>query len=142
MFVFCKIIGKSINSWNLNAGCKIRNPIFELNGKIRKQVPREYISTIFSTHVNLWAEYTALFVFLAILIPCLWVAYIWEQIIDPHYESDSIAIPDHKLLRFFYSAAKKINTSLLTRTIIFFIVAGLIVTSSVIDVVSLCPRAT
>ncbi len=89
-----------------------------------------------SAHVKLWIEYTILFVFLSMLIPCLWVAYIWEQIIDPHYESDSIAIPDHKLLRLFYSAAKKINTSLLIRTVIFFIVATLIVTSAVIDVVS------
>lgn len=69
-------------------------------------------------------------------MPCLWVSYIWEQVIDPHYESDNIAIPDHRVLRFFYSASKKINTSLLARTLIFIVVAVLFVTTAVLDVVS------
>lgn len=85
--------------------------------------------------MTLWTEYTVLFAFLALLMPCLWVSYIWEQIIDPHYESDNIAIPEHRILRFFYSASKKINTSLVARTTIFFIVAVLFVTTAVLDVV-------
>lgn len=84
----------------------------------------------------LWSAYTILFVMLALMIPCLWVAYIWDQIIDPHYESDSIAIPDHRLLRAFYFAAKKITSNFLMRTPIFVIVSVLFVVTAVIDVVS------
>ena len=90
----------------------------------------------FSPHMQLWQAYTVLFVFLAFLIPCLWVAYIWDQIIDPHYESDSIAIPDQRLLRLFYFASKKITTLFILRTPIFVIVALLFVTTAILDVVS------
>ena len=86
--------------------------------------------------MQLWQAYTVLFVFLAFLIPCLWVAYIWDQIIDPHYESDSIAIPDQRLLRLFYFASKKITTLFILRTPIFVIVALLFVTTAILDVVS------
>lgn len=85
-------------------------------------------------HIPLWIEYTVLFVFLSLLLPCLWVSYIWDQIIDPHYENDNIAEPNHRLLRFFYHAAKKINTSLVTRTVIYIVVAVLIITSALLDV--------
>lgn len=33
-----------------------------------------------SPHIPLWFEYTVLFVFLILLLPCLWVSYIWDQV--------------------------------------------------------------
>ena len=91
--------------------------------------------SFYSFHVHLWTTYTVLFVFLTLLIPCLWVSYIWDQIIDPHYESDNIAIPDHRLLKLFYFASRKITSNFWWRTPIFFIIAALFVTASVLDVV-------
>jgi hypothetical protein len=85
--------------------------------------------------VPLWSAYTVLFVLLALLIPCLWVSYIWDQIIDPHYESDSIAVPDHRLLRLFYMASKKITGRFFLRTPIFIVVALLFVFLGVLDIV-------
>ena len=93
----------------------------------------------FSFHVELWITYTVLFVFLTLLIPCLWVSYIWDQIIDPHYESDNIAVPDHRLLKVFYFASRKITSNFWWRTPIFFIIAALFVTASVLDVVFVPP---
>lgn len=87
-----------------------------------------------SQHIPLWLEYTVVFVFLVLLLPCLWVSYIWDQIIDPHYE-DRVEEPDSRLLRSFYRAAKRINASLAARTSIFLAVAVLIVTSALLDVV-------
>lgn len=78
-----------------------------------------------------------LFVLLALLIPCLWVSYIWDQIIDPHYESDSIAVPDHRLLRLFYMASKKITGRFFLRTPIFIVVALLFVAFGILDIVSI-----
>ena len=78
-----------------------------------------------------------MFVLLALLIPCLWVTYIWDQIIDPHYESDTIPIPDHRLLRCFYYASKKITGRFLLRTPIFIIIALLFVAFGVLDIVSI-----
>ena len=104
----------------------------------------------------LWAVYTAFFVFLSILLPCLWVSYIWDQIIDPHYDLDSIDPPEDSMLRylmaqeststivefwtlllfrFFYLQTNKITASLGMRTLIFVIVAGMVVTSAFLDVV-------
>lgn len=77
--------------------------------------------------------------FLTLLIPCLWVSYIWDQIIDPHYESDNIAVPDHRLLKVFYFASRKITSNFWWRTPIFFIIAALFVTASVLDVVFVPP---
>ena len=85
----------------------------------------------------LWSAYTVLFVLLALLIPCLWVSYIWDQIIDPHYESDSIAVPDHRLLRLFYMASKKITGRFFLRTPIFIVVALLFVAFGILDIVSI-----
>lgn len=70
------------------------------------------------------------------MIPCLWVAYIWDQIIDPHYESDNIAVPQNRLLRYCYTASKRITTQFWLRTPIFVIVSLLFVVTAVIDVVS------
>ena len=85
----------------------------------------------------LWSAYTVLFVLLALLIPCLWVSYIWDQIIDPHYESDSIAVPDHRLLRLFYMASKKITGRFFLRTPIFIVVALMFVAFGILDIVSI-----
>ena len=89
-----------------------------------------------SFNVDLWAEYTFLFVLLTLLLPCFWVAYIWEEIIDPHYESESIPEPEHRILRFFYSISGPITRSLGIRTLIYIIISCLFVTTAVTDVVS------
>lgn len=54
----------------------------------------------FSPHLPLWFVYTFFFVFLVLLLPCLWVSYIWDQIIDPHYEMDQIEEPQNSVIRY------------------------------------------
>ncbi len=90
-----------------------------------------------SPHLPLWFEYTAFFVFLVLMLPCLWISYVWDQIIDPEYNMDpeEIPSPDSSFLRWFYMRAKQINTSLKFRTMVFLAVAILAVTSAVLDVV-------
>jgi hypothetical protein len=92
----------------------------------------------YSPHLPLWFEYTGFFVFLILLLPILWISYIWDQIIDPEYdmEPEDIPPPESSFLRWFYRSAKKINTSLGARTVIFLLVAALAVSSAVLDVVS------
>ena len=97
-----------------------------------------YFFFLHSFNVDLWAEYTFLFVLLTLLLPCFWVAYIWEEIIDPHYESESIPEPEHRILRFFYSISGPITRSLGIRTLIYIIISCLFVTTAVTDVVSNC----
>ena len=82
-----------------------------------------------------WWAYTALFVLLALLIPCMWIAYIWDQVIDPHYESDSIAIPDNCIIRLFYFSSKKITNHFVLRMPIFITVALLFAAFSILDIV-------
>ena len=48
---------------------------------------------------------------------------------------DEIEEPDSSLLRWFYNMAKRINTNLTARTTIFALVATLVVTSALLDVV-------
>ena len=48
---------------------------------------------------------------------------------------DDIDRPRSRIIRFFYEMAKRINTNLTVRTAIFLIVALLVVTSAVLDVV-------
>ena len=44
--------------------------------------------------------------------------------------------PDHKLLRWFYNSAKAINTSLVARIVIFFLVYIMVFVSAVMDIVT------
>ncbi|XP_040564201.1 adenylate cyclase type 4 isoform X2 [Lepeophtheirus salmonis] len=90
-------------------------------------------------HIHLWIVYIALFLFLILLLPSLWVSYIWDQIVDPHYESmeDDINLePPFAGLRAFYHISRRISGSWVTRNFIFVVVSFLIMISSVIDVVT------
>lgn len=88
-----------------------------------------------SFNTELWIEYTVLFVILTLLLPCFWVTFIWEEIIDPHYESESIPLPEHRILRFFYSISGRITQNLAIRNLIYIVISGLFITSAVRDVV-------
>ncbi|CAB4062181.1 E4.6.1.1 [Lepeophtheirus salmonis] len=73
-------------------------------------------------HIHLWIVYIALFLFLILLLPSLWVSYIWDQIVDPHYESmeDDINLePPFAGLRAFYHISRRISGSWVTRNFIF-----------------------
>ena len=87
-------------------------------------------------HYILWIEYTVLFVLLVALMPCLWVSYIWDQMIDPHYDYDNIQQPDHWLLRHLYGMALKISGNLGWRVFIYTMVCSLVILSAILDVVS------
>ncbi|XP_023319662.1 adenylate cyclase type 2 [Eurytemora carolleeae] len=86
-------------------------------------------------HVVLWVLYVLLFVVLVFLIPCTWISYIWDQIIDPQFDLDYIAQPDNAIIKFFYQASGKLNTKSLHRNIIFVFVSIMIVFSAIMDIV-------
>jgi hypothetical protein len=58
-----------------------------------------------------------------------------DQIIDPHYENDSLPVPENRLLKAFYGASKVINMNMWIRHLIFLAVVVLVVASAVLDVV-------
>ena len=74
---------------------------------------------------------------LTLLIPCFWVTFIWEEIIDPHYESENIPVPENRVLRFFYGISRPITEHLIIRTTIYIVISSLFVTTAVTDVVSI-----
>ena len=43
-------------------------------------------------HLPLILAFTVIFVFLVSLLPCLWVSFIWDSIIDPHHEYETIEV--------------------------------------------------
>lgn len=87
-------------------------------------------------HLLLWGEYTLIFVLLVGLLPCLWVSYIWDQVIDPHYDMETMEEPTDRMLNFFYRQAKRINESFWARTTIFSVIMFLIVSSALLDVLT------
>ncbi|TRY75805.1 hypothetical protein TCAL_07001 [Tigriopus californicus] len=87
-------------------------------------------------HLLLWGEYTLIFVLLVGLLPCFWVSYIWDQVIDPHYDMELLEAPKDAMLNFFYRQAKRINESFWARTTIFSIIMLLIVSSALLDVLT------
>ena len=80
--------------------------------------------------------YTIAFVFLSILTPFLWVSYVWDQTIDPHYDYDNaVQEPELWFLNKLYHGSRRINSSLALRTTVFILVSILIILSAVLDVV-------
>jgi hypothetical protein len=61
--------------------------------------------------------------------------FLFSQIIDPHYENDSVQQPENRLLRVFYNASKLINVNMWIRHAIFLVVVTLVISSAVLDVV-------
>ena len=45
-------------------------------------------------HLELFVSFTVIFVFLVSLLPCLWISFIWDSIIDPHHEYETIEVSD------------------------------------------------
>ena len=73
------------------------------------------------------------------LVPCTWISYIWDQIIDPQFDMERIEQPDNRLIKFFYKASGRINTSFCTRKIIFVSIGLVTMLSSVLDLVVTLP---
>jgi len=86
-------------------------------------------------HVILWVMYVIIFIFLVYLIPCTWISYIWDQIIDPQFDLDYISQPDNPVIKFFYQASGTLNTNSLFRNLIFMFVSVMMVASSVVDII-------
>ena len=68
---------------------------------------RYSIIMVFSTcalrpHVYLWVTYMITYTFLLALIPCTWISYIWDQIIDPEFDLEHIEQPQNRLINAFY----------------------------------------
>jgi len=93
---------------------------------LTEQAPHYWVTTV----------YTIAFVMLSTLIPCLWVSYIWDQTIDPHYDYEARAIqePDIWLIKKLYRSSQFINTSVPLRTAIYFLISLLVILSAVLDV--------
>ena len=83
------------------------------------------ISEIFRPHVYLWLAYMVTYTVLLALMPCTWISYIWDQvinilfvitiiiiniiiiniiiqIIDPEFDLENIEQPDNRLINAFY----------------------------------------
>ena len=84
-------------------------------------------------HLPLSIEYAAWFASLATLLPCLWVAYVWDRIVDPHFEASDIIEPDGFLVKLCYRSAKRISANVIARTAIFGVVVVLAVGGAVVD---------
>ena len=86
-------------------------------------------------HVVLWILYMIIYTFLLVLIPCTWISFIWDQIIDPEFDLEHIEQPENRLIKAFYQASGKINTSFLFRNLIFIFIGIMIMFSSVLDLI-------
>jgi len=90
-------------------------------------------------HVILWVVFMVIYTILLALIPATWISYIWDQIIDPQFDLEHIEQPDNKLIKFFYKASGNINTSVMTRNVVFVVIGIMTMLSSVIDLVLWTP---
>jgi hypothetical protein len=70
-----------------------------------------------------------------ILIPFVWVGYIWSRIKDPHRELDYIPEPENKIVRFFFKTSNRVSSSWLLRTFLYLLISLLVSTFAIIDVV-------
>ena len=86
-------------------------------------------------HVVLWILYMIIYTFLLVLIPCTWISFIWDQIIDPEFDLEHIEQPENRLIKAFYKASGAINTSFIYRNLIFVFIGVMTMLSSVLDLV-------
>ncbi|CAL8101856.1 unnamed protein product [Orchesella dallaii] len=86
-------------------------------------------------HSILWFILAAGCTFLLILIPFVWVGYLWTQIKDPHRELDVIPLPQNRLVRLLFHSSNRITGSCLRRTLLYFVIAMLISFFAIIDVI-------
>ena len=85
----------------------------------------------------LWIAFGAGGSYLILVVPFVWVGYVWNRIKDPHQELDSIPDPQSAFIRYFYKASDRIAQSLICRTLIYLSVAVVLSTFAIIDVVRL-----
>merc|ERR550519_2692105 len=95
------------------------------------------ILTSFNTrpHVLLWIFYMIIYTVLLVLIPCTWISYIWDQIIDPEFDLEHIEQPENRIIKLFYKASAKINTSVIMRNVVFVVLGLMTMLSSVYDLI-------
>ena len=60
------------------------------------------------------------------LVPCTWISYIWDQIIDPEFDLEKIEQPENKIIKLFYEASGRINTSVVMRNVVFVLIDNVV----------------
>jgi len=73
--------------------------------------------------------------YLLLIVPFVWVGYVWNRIKDPHQELDSIPDPKQRIIRHFYKTSDRIAKNWVCRTLIYLTVAVVLSTFAIIDVV-------
>ena len=86
-------------------------------------------------HVALWVQYMVIYTILLGLIPSTWISVIWDQIIDPGFDLENIEQPENKIIKLFYKASGKINTSVVMRNVVFVLLGVMMMLSSVYDLI-------
>ena len=69
------------------------------------------------------------------LIPSTWISVIWDQIIDPGFDLEKIEQPENKIIKLFYEASGRINTSVVMRNVVFVLIGVMMMLSSVYDLI-------
>ena len=87
----------------------------------------------------LWIVYMVIYTILLGLIPSTWISVIWDQIIDPEFDLEHIEQPENKIIKMFYKASGKINTSVVARNIVFVVIGIMTMLSSILDLVVWTP---
>ena len=86
-------------------------------------------------HVVLWVQYMVIYTILLALIPSTWISVIWDQIIDPEFDLEHIEQPENRIIKLFYKASAKINTSVIMRNVVFVVLGVMTMLSSVYDLI-------
>ena len=86
-------------------------------------------------HVVLWVQYMVIYTILLALIPSTWISVIWDQIIDPEFDLEHIEQPQNRIIKLFYKASGKINTSVIMRNVVFVVLGVMTMLSSVYDLI-------
>ena len=69
------------------------------------------------------------------LIPSTWISVIWDQIIDPEFDLEKIEQPENKIIKLFYEASGRINTSVVMRNVVFVLIGVMMMLSSMYDLI-------
>ena len=76
-----------------------------------------------------------IYTILLALIPSTWISVIWDQIIDPEFDLEHIEQPENRIIKLFYKASAKINTSVIMRNVVFVVLGLMTMLSSVYDLI-------
>ena len=83
----------------------------------------------------LWVQYMVIYTILLGLIPSTWISVIWDQIIDPEFDLEKIEQPENKIIKLFYEASGRINTSVVMRNVVFVLIGVMMMLSSMYDLI-------